>query len=100
MRVQVLHVLRREARLRQRGATLLVLGTWPQSEAMLSLSDSEWFGVGEGHGHLAARQVTVTVTHRLSGRPRSARLWLPAADETVRGIFFNGLLSWQGKTNP
>ena len=79
-------VARLSARLRQRGATLLVLGTWPQSEAMLSLSDSEWFGVGEGHGHLAARQVTVTVTHRLTGRPRSARLWLPAADETVQRV--------------
>lgn len=79
-------VARLSARLRQRGATLLVLGTWPQSEAMLSLSDSEWFGVGEGDGHLSARQATVTVTHRLTGRPRSARLWLPAADETVQRV--------------
>jgi hypothetical protein len=79
-------ISRLSARLRQRGATLLVLGSWPQSEAMLSLSDSEWFGVGDGHGHLEARQVTVTVTHRLAGRPRSARLWLPAADETVQRV--------------
>jgi len=78
-------VARLSARLRQRGATLLVLGTWPQSEAMLSLSHSEWHGIGDGHGHLAARQVTVTVSSRTAGRPRSARLWLPSSDGTVAG---------------
>jgi len=86
-------IARLSARLQQRGATLLVLGTWPQSEAMLSLSDSEWFGVDEGHGHLSARQVTVTVTHRLTGRPRSARLWLPAADETVQRVARDGAVA-------
>ncbi len=79
-------VARLSARLRQRGATLLVLGTWPQSEAMLSISHSEWHGIGEGHGHLAAREVTVTVTNRMTGRPRSARLWLPARDETITPV--------------
>ncbi|WP_301930927.1 hypothetical protein [Ferruginibacter sp.] len=69
------------ARLRQRGSTLIVLGTWPQSEAMLSLSESSWSGIGEGHGHLAARQVTITVSTRLGGRPRSARMWLPDPEQ-------------------
>jgi hypothetical protein len=73
---------RLSARLRQRGSTLIVLGNgstraWPQTEAMLSLSESDWSGIGEGFGHLTARQVTVTVSTRLGGRPRSARLWLP-----------------------
>ena len=73
---------RLSARLRQRGSTLIVLGNgttraWPQTEAMLSLSDSSWTGIGDGHGHLVARQVTVTVSTRLGGRPRTARLWLP-----------------------
>ncbi len=77
-------VARLAARLRQRGTTLLVLGAWPQTEAMLSLSQSDWHGIGEGHGHLAAREVTVTVTSRTASRPRSARLWLPDASETVR----------------
>jgi len=70
-------VSRLAARLRQRGATLIVLGRWPQSEAMLSISESNWSGIGNGHGHLTARQVTVTVSHRLDSRSRSARLWLP-----------------------
>lgn len=77
-------VARLAARLRQRGTTLLVLGPWPQTEAMLSLSDSRWHGIGEGHGHLAAREVTVTVTSRLAGRPRTARMWLPDSAEQVR----------------
>ncbi len=76
-------VSRLTARLRQRGSTLIVLGTWPQSEAMLSLSESSWTGIGQGHGHLAARQVTVTVSSRADARPRSARLWLPDVSERV-----------------
>ena len=73
-------VSRLAARLRQRGTTLIVLGPWPQSEAMLSLSGSDWSGIGHGHGHLSARQVTVTVSSRV-GRPRSARMWLPDRQE-------------------
>ncbi|MCU1413879.1 MAG: hypothetical protein JWN80_1219 [Microbacteriaceae bacterium] len=76
-------VARLTARLRQRGSTLIVLGTWPQSEAMLSLSESSWTGIGQGHGHLAARQVTVTVSSRADSRPRSARLWLPSIEKRV-----------------
>jgi hypothetical protein len=78
-------VSRLTARLRQRGSTLLVLGPWPQSEAMLSLSESSWSGIGQGNGHLSARQVTVTVTGR-AGRPRSARLWLPDPHEQFRAV--------------
>ncbi|MES2171118.1 MAG: hypothetical protein V4479_10435 [Actinomycetota bacterium] len=79
-------VARLTARLRQRGATLIVLGTWPQSEAMLSISESSWTGIGQGHGHLTARQVTVTVSSRVDARPRSARLWLPDASERVERV--------------
>lgn len=79
-------IARLGARLRKHGTTLLVVGTWPQSDALLSIEHSRWHGIGAGHGHLAAREVTVTVSSRLAGRPRSARLWLPDADETVRRI--------------
>jgi hypothetical protein len=74
------NLARLTARLRQRGSTLIVVGShsaWPQSEAMLSLSESSWSGIGDGYGHLTARQVTVTVSQRAGGRPRSARMWLP-----------------------
>ena len=84
-------VARLSARLRQRGSTLIVLGaadgtrTWPQSDAILSLSRSDWSGIGDGHGYLEARQATVTVT-TANGRPRSARLWLPDQAEQFREV--------------
>lgn len=70
-------VARLAARLRQRGSTLIVLGSWPQTEAMLSISRSSWNGIGDGFGYLASREVTVTVTSRTSSRPRSVDLVLP-----------------------
>jgi hypothetical protein len=82
------------ARLRQRGSTLFVLGSWPQSEAVLSVSQSDWSGIGSGFGHLVARQVTVTVTSR-AARMRSARLWLPDEGERVRAIAAPPPRRWQ-----
>jgi hypothetical protein len=79
-------IARLSARIRQRGATLVVLGSWPQSEAVLSLSESNWSGIGDGHGYLSARQVTVTVITRGVGRPRSKRLWLPDVDHSFRAV--------------
>ena len=79
-------ISRLAARLRQRGTTLFVLGSWPHSEAMLSLDAPRWHGIGDGHGHLTAREVTVTVTSRVVGRPRSARVWLPDADAAVSPV--------------
>lgn len=73
------------ARLRQRGATLIVLGEWPQAEAALRLDGSSWAGLGDGHGHLAGREATVTSGGRAGqGRPRSTRLWLPDSRSTFR----------------
>lgn len=65
------------ARLRDREATLLVLGQWPRAEASLRVEEPRWSGVGAGHGHLTGREVTVTITSRRSPRPRSARLLMP-----------------------
>lgn len=79
-------VARLSARIRQRGATLVVLGSWPQSEAVLSLSEGGWSGIGAGHGYLSARQVTVTATTRGGGRPRSRQLWLPDSDHNIRPV--------------
>ena len=79
-------IARLAARLRQRGSTLIVLGNWPQSEAIISLSQSDWSGIGDGHGYLEARQATVTVTSSTGGRPKSARLWLPDNDEQFREV--------------
>lgn len=75
------------ARVRQRGAVLVVLGQWPGCELRLTVTGSQWTGLGAGHGHLLARQVTVSTIGRGSaGRPRVARLWLPDPDGNIRTV--------------
>lgn len=73
-------VARLGARLRDRGTVLLVQGAWPQAEAVLELSEPRWTGLGRGHGHLAEREVTVTVGSRRWPVPRRGRIALPAPD--------------------
>ncbi len=67
------------ARLRQHRTTLVVLadrpGVWPRPQGRLEVSESSWTGVGEGHGHLQRRRVTVSATGR-GGRPHRTPLWL------------------------
>ena len=73
-------------RLRERGSALLVLGPWPQAEAMISLTESRWSGLGDGHGYLSEREVTVTVSSKRGGRPRSGRLMMPDAELGIRRL--------------
>ena len=68
-------VSRLMARLRERGTTLIVLGRWPGAEALLTVTGSEWGGLGAGHGYLRSRRLTVGVTSR--GASRSRQLVLP-----------------------
>ncbi|WP_246159880.1 hypothetical protein [Microbacterium rhizomatis] len=79
-------VSRLAARLRERGAVLLVEGAWPQAEAALRVSEPEWSGLGEGYGYLAGRAVTVTASSRRWPVPRTSRMLLPAADGTVSAL--------------
>ena len=65
------------AKLRDRGGVLLVQGTWPQAEAVLTLSDPAWSGLGQGHGLLAAREVTISATGRRFPVARTVRVQLP-----------------------
>lgn len=67
------------ARLRERGTALIVQGVWPGAEASLEVGEPEWTGVGDGHGHLESRALTVTVRSRRVPVPRRARLLLPDA---------------------
>ncbi|MGP3534864.1 hypothetical protein ACTU3I_08735 [Microbacterium sp. RD1] len=76
-------VSRLAARLRDRGSILLVQGVWPQVEASIEVADPRWSGLGPGHGYLAGRELTVSVTSRRSPSARRARMLLPAADGTV-----------------
>jgi hypothetical protein len=71
------------ARLRDRGTVLLVQGPWPLAEATLDVAEPQWSGVGRGHGYLADRTVTVTVSSRRWPRPRRQRMLLPGAGGEV-----------------
>jgi hypothetical protein len=76
---------RLSARMRDRGAVLVAIGSWPGAAARLQAGEQLWSGLGGGFGHLAAREITVTVTgRRTATRPRQHRLWLPDATGTVR----------------
>jgi hypothetical protein len=75
---------RLRSRLRQKDAALICLGDWPRADATLRVTDSTWFGLGQGYGHLTGRQVEVVVSS--GGAPRSVSLWLPAPDQAVTVI--------------
>ncbi len=83
------------ARTRERGAVLVQVGgtratgaVWPEgADVALRVLDATWEGLGEGHGHLRARRVTVEAGgRREAARPRRAELWLPSADGTVEEV--------------
>lgn len=71
------------ARLREHGTVLVQVGwsprSWPERPDLSLLARPRcWDGIGEGHGHLRARRVTVEVSGRRGAdRPRVAELWLP-----------------------
>src|SRR5919197_6254972 len=70
------------ARARQRGSVLVPFGVpaagGEGADLWLTVGDARWKGLGDGHGHLKARQVEVRCAGRGSAaRPRRARLLLP-----------------------
>lgn len=84
-RVKAGDARRLAARLRERGAVLVVAGaasSWPlPADLRLATTVHGWEGVGDGHGHLAARRVEVVVGGRgAAARERRGVLWLPGPD--------------------
>jgi hypothetical protein len=67
-----------EARARERGAVLAVLGDWPGSaDIHLRVASGRWRGLGDGFGYVAGRQLEVVAGGRgAASRPRRARLSL------------------------
>lgn len=83
-RITAAEASRLSARLRQRGATLIVMGEWPGAEATLTVAGNSWNGLGAGHGHLTSRQLLVEVSSR-SGRSRRTLLEFPAVETAASG---------------
>jgi hypothetical protein len=72
---------RLKSRLRIKDAALVCLGEWPRADASLTITESSWIGLGQGHGRLTARRVVVSV--RQGGPVRRISLWLPGLDQQV-----------------
>lgn len=84
-------VSRLNARLRDRGCTLLVTESpgsprWPQSEGTIRLHDPHWHGLGAGWGLLSECTVTVTAHTRHTPRSSSVRVQLPGGHGTLEAV--------------
>jgi hypothetical protein len=72
---------RLKSRLRMKDAAIVCWGEWPRSDATLTITESSWLGLGQGHGRLTARRVVVSV--RQGGPVRHVPLWLPDANQQI-----------------
>lgn len=78
---------RLSARARNRGSVLLPFGSWPGAEVGLDCIDACWRGIGNGHGHLRERSVTLRSSGRgAASRPRTCRVLLPGSGGTPGGF--------------
>jgi hypothetical protein len=69
------------ARLRERGAVLVAVGGAVgafESESTLTVTQSSWQGLGDGHGHLRTRRLTIeAVGRRAAVRARRVTIEIP-----------------------
>lgn len=78
---------RLSARARHRESVLVSFGPWPGADLELDCTGSRWSGLGDGHGYLTSRELTVTVRGRgVASRPVSDRVTLPAAPDGPYGV--------------
>lgn len=89
-RVRSRDARRLAARARERGAVLAQVGSgnWPEgADVSFEVTGATWEGLGEGHGHLRARKVTVLGGgRREAARSREVELWLPSIDGGVEAV--------------
>lgn len=86
-------------RARERGSVLVAVGgrteAWAQGpDLVVSSPSATWEGVGDGHGHLRARRVVVSITGRRGAdRLRRGELWLPGPDGAIAEVASSGRTS-------
>lgn len=70
------------SRARERGGVIVDVGeVWPEAtDVTVDVADQQWHGLGDGHGVLETRTVTVEVSGRRGVRPRQVPLLLPGPD--------------------
>lgn len=60
----------------------------------LAVTEVEWHGLGQGHGHLRSRRIAVEATgRRRAARPRRVELWLPDEHGRIRAVVRESLRS-------
>lgn len=77
---------RLDARLREHGSALLVTGSWPGAEAVLTVRAPEWLGIAGGHGSITSRAVTVSAAGRRVPHPRTVRVLLPGPSGSIEAV--------------
>jgi hypothetical protein len=90
-RVRTADARRLAARARERGTVLVQLpaarGPGLEADLRLTVVESQWQGVGRGHGHVQARRIAVEVGgRRRANRPRRVGLWCPDELGHVREV--------------
>lgn len=85
-RIREAEASRLNARLRDRGCTLLVTGSWPQSEGHIEAESPQWSGLGEGWGLLSDRSVTIRARSRRDPSLRRVRVLLPGRHGEVESV--------------
>ena len=87
-RVRPAEARRLTARVRERGAVLVVqssAGSWPEvADVHLSVDAAQWEGLEAGAGHLRSRVLEVVATgRRAATRPRRQQIRLPDGDGRI-----------------
>jgi len=59
-------------------------------DAELSVTAVAWHGIGQGHGRLMARRVTIESSGRRIPRPRRVDCWLPSVDGRIDVVSADG----------
>lgn len=73
--------------MRRSGSVLLSAGGWQGADVRLQVVTSSWEGVGQGHGLLHARRVTVAAAGRgAAAAPRYAEMWLPGPGGAIAAM--------------
>ena len=83
---------RLSARARERGAVLLSTAGWPGAHLVLT-AEVTWEGLGNGHGRLRSRRMTV----RCAGRGAASRGWLAEVTSDPLAAVAGGAPAWEGR---
>lgn len=78
---------RLQARLQARGAVVVLVGSAGSFSCDQHLAtDTEWHGLGDGHGHLRERRIHLALDGRRLQRPRRDSLWYPGPNGAIERV--------------